>query len=118
MKKFSSILLLLLLSLLGVTAQAQITDVSQITNGKTYTIKSVDRGFIFYDAATSPDYLRSSSINNTTVNATPTGEPNQQFAFLRGENTPAGQYYLYHVGTGKFVTAESSTMGLKLSDTP
>ena len=118
MKKFSSILLLLLLSLIGVTAQAQITDVSQITNGKTYTIKSVDRGFIFYDAATSTDYLRSSSINNTTVNATPTGEPNQQFAFLRGENTPAGQYYLYHVGTGKFVTAESSTMGLKLSDTP
>ena len=118
MKKFSSILLLLLLSLLGVTAQAQITDVSQITNGKTYTIKSVDRGFIFYDAATSTDYLRSSSINNTTVNATPTGEPNEQFAFLRGDNTPAGQYYLYHVGTGKFVTAESSTMGLKLSDTP
>ena len=68
MKKFSSILLLLLLSLLGVTAQAQITDVSQITNGKTYTIKSVDRGFIFYDAATSTDYLRSSSINNTTGN--------------------------------------------------
>ena len=118
MKKFSSILLLLLLSLLGVTAQAQITDVSQITNGKTYTIKSVDRGFIFYDAATSTEYLRSSSINNTTVNATPTGELNEQFAFLRGDNTPAGQYYLYHVGTGKFVTAESSTMGLKLSDTP
>ena len=118
MKKFSSSILLLLLSLLGVTAQAQITDVSQITNGKTYTIKSVDRGFIFYDAATSTEYLRSSSINNTTVNATPTGEPNEQFAFLRGDNTPAGQYYLYHVGTGKFVTAESSTMGLKLSDTP
>ena len=118
MKKFSSILLLLLLSLLGVTAQAQITDVSQITNGKTYTIKSVNRGFIFYDEATSTEYLRSSSINNTTVNATPTGELNEQFAFLRGENTPAGQYYLYHVGTGKFVTAESSTMGLKLSDTP
>lgn len=118
MKKFSSILLLLLLSLLGVTAQAQITDVSQITNGKTYTIKSVNRGFIFYDEATSTVYLRSSSINNTTVNATPTGQLNEQFAFLRGENTPAGQYYLYHVGTGKFVTAESSTMGLKLSDTP
>lgn len=118
MKKFSSILLLLLLSLLGVTAQAQITDVSQITNGKTYTIKSVDRGFIFYDAATSTEYLRSSSINNTTVDATPTGALNEQFAFLRGDNTPAGQYYLYHVGTGKFVTAESSTMGLKLSDTP
>lgn len=118
MKKFSSSILLLLLSLLGVTAQAQITDVSQITNGKTYTIKSVDRGFIYYDQATSTEYLRSSSINNTTVNATPTGALNEQFAFLRGDNTPAGQYYLYHVGTGKFVTAESSTMGLKLSDTP
>ena len=118
MKKFSSILLLLLLSLIGVTAEAQITDVSEITNGTTYTIKSVNRGFIFYDAATSTEYLRASSINNTTVNATPTGELNEQFAFLRGDNTPAGQYYLYHVGTGKFVTAESSTMGLKLSETP
>ena len=118
MKKFSSILLLLLLSLIGVTVQAQISDVSEITNGTTYTIKSVNRGFIFYDAATSTEYLRASSINNTTVNATPTGELNEQFAFLRGDNTPAGQYYLYHVGTGKFVTAESSTMGLKLSDTP
>lgn len=117
MKKFSSILLLLLLSLIGVTAQAQITDVSQITNGTTYTIKSVNRGYIYYDAATSTEYLRSSSIG-ATVDATPTGADNEQFAFLRGDNTPAGQYYLYHVGTGKFVTAESSTMGLKLSDTP
>ena len=117
MKKFSSILLLLLLSLIGVTAQAQITDVSQITNGKTYTIKSVNRGYLYYDEATSTEYIRSSSIGST-VDATPTGADNEQFAFLRGENTPAGQYYLYHVGTGKFVTAESSTMGLKLSDTP
>lgn len=117
MKKFSSSILLLLLSLLGVTAQAQITDVSQITNGKTYTIKSVNRGFIFYDAATSTEYLRSSSISSI-VNNTPTGAANEQFAFLRGDNTPAGQFYLYNIGSGKFVSAETATKGLKLSDTP
>lgn len=117
MKKFSSILLLLLLSLLGVTAQAQITDVSQITNGKTYTIKSVNRGYLYYDGATSTDYLRSSSISSI-VNNTPTGAANEQFAFLRGDNTPAGQFYLYNIGSGKFVSAETATKGLKLSDTP
>ena len=86
MKKFSSILLLLLLSLIGVTAQAQITDVSQITNGKTYTIKSVNRGYLYYDATTDPNYLRS-TFYTSTADATPTGTANEQFAFLRGDCT-------------------------------
>lgn len=117
MKKFSSILLLLLLSLLGVTAQAQITDVSQITNGKTYTIKSVNRGYLYYDAATDANYLRS-TFYTSTADATPTGTADEQFAFLRGDYTPTGQYYLYNIGSGKFVSAETATSGLVLSDRP
>lgn len=117
MKKFSSILLLLLLSLLGVTAQAQITDVSQITNGKTYTIKSVNRGYLYYDATTDANYLRS-TFYTSTADATPTGTADEQFAFLRGDNTPTGQYYLYNIGSGKFVSPETNTSGLVLSDRP
>ena len=107
----------LLLGLIGVTASAQITSTSAINNNKTFTIKSVNRGFIYYDGANSTDYLYSSS-HTTITNATPTGTTDQQFALLRGENTPAGYYYLYSIGASKFVTAETDTYGLRLTDAP
>lgn len=107
----------LLLGLMGVTASAQITSTSAINNNKTFTIKSVNRGFIYYDGANSTDYLYSSSHTNIT-NASPTGTTNQQFALLRGESTPAGYYYLYSIGASKFVTAETTTNGLRLTDAP
>lgn len=107
----------LLLGLMGVTASAQITSTSAINNTKTFTIKSVNRGFIYYDGANSTDYLYSSSHTDLT-NASPTGTTNQQFALLRGESTPAGYYYLYSIGASKFVTAETTTDGLRLTDAP
>lgn len=107
----------LLLGLMGVTASAQITSTSAINNTKTFTIKSVNRGFIYYDGANSTDYLYSSS-HTAITNATPTGTTNEQFALLRGESTPAGYYYLYSIGASKFVTAESATTGLRLTDAP
>ena len=107
----------LLLGLMGVTASAQITSTSAINNNKTFTIKSVNRGFIYYDGANSTDYLYSSSHTDIT-NASPTGTTNQQFALLRGESTPAGYYYLYSIGASKFVTAETATNGLLLTDAP
>lgn len=107
----------LLLGLIGVTASAQITSTSAIDNTKTFTIKSVSRGFIYYDGANSTDYLYSSS-HTAITNATPTGTTDQQFALLRGEYTPAGYYYLYSIGASKFVTAETDTYGLRLTDAP
>ena len=107
----------LLLGLMGVTASAQITSTSAINNNKTFTIKSVNRGFIYYDGANSTDYLYSSSHTNIT-NDSPTGTTDQQFALLRGESTPAGYYYLYSIGASKFVTAETTTNGLRLTDAP
>ena len=107
----------LLLGLIGVTASAQITSTSAINNTKTFTIKSVNRGFIYYDGANSTDYLYSSS-HTAITNATPTGTTNEQFALLRGESTPAGYYYLYSIGASKFVTAETTTTGLRLTDAP
>lgn len=107
----------LLLGLMGVTASAQITSTSAINNNKTFTIKSVNRGFIYYDGANSTDYLYSSSHTDLT-NASPTGTTNQQFALLQGENTPDGYYYLYSIGASKFVTAETTTDGLRLTDAP
>lgn len=107
----------LLLGLMGVTASAQITSTSAINNTKTFTIKSVNRGFIYYDGTNSTDYLYSSS-HTAITNATPTGATDQQFALLQGENTPDGYYYLYSIGASKFVTAETATTGLRLTDAP
>lgn len=101
-----------LLLMIGVTSAAQttISSMSDFNNNTTYTIKSVNRGFLFYDASISSTNIASSS-RTSTVNESPTGNidaTGEQFAFLRTNNTPAGKCYLYSVGAGKFVCRGTS----------
>ncbi|MFW5576499.1 MAG: hypothetical protein ACOCNN_06280 [Bacteroidales bacterium] len=123
-KKYFFLLTLLFAFLGGVKSEAQITATSAITNQKAYTIKSVDRGYFYFNIADDTK-LYSSGVSN----ATPTSsQANHQFAFLRGLNTPSGEYYLYSVGAQKFVDISPVTTvgtqrtesihGMLLSDTP
>ena len=94
------------------SAQTTISSMSDFNNNTTYTIKSVNRGFLFYDANISATDIVSSSRNGSTSNVSPSGNINatgEQFAFLRTNNTPAGKCYLYSVGAGKFVCRGTST---------
>lgn len=111
--------LLLLTTLLamavGVKAQqTAVSELSELNNTSAYTIKSMTRGFLYYDP-THPDYVTSSSHTNL-VNATPTGAVEQQFAFLRGERTPEDQYYIYSISAKKFVTYSGSGVALNLTN--
>ena len=96
-------------------AIAKINAFEQIST--TYTIKSVNRGFLYYDS-NNADYVTSSSHTNL-VDATPTGAENEQFAFLRGAETAEGQYYLYSKAAQKFVTYKSvDGVKLQLTENP
>ena len=88
-----------------------VTDLKQVNNRTAYTLKSVNRGFLRYDQA-DPDYLRSSFVEGNRVDATPTGLPEEQFAFIRIDGVPEGHYYMYAMGAKKFVTAEGTKMAL------
>ena len=120
-KKYFFLLTLLFAFLGGVKSEAQINATSEITNQKAYTIKSVERGYFYFNTEDNTK-LYSSGVSN----ATPTGsQANNQFAFLRGLNATAGQYYLYSVGAQKFVdisplatSGTESIHGMLLSDTP
>lgn len=110
----------MLLATTGAWAQTAITAVSDLNNTSFYTIKSVNRGYLYYDA-THPDNVTSSSHTNI-VDATPTNEEGtttEQFAFLHGDYTPAGQYYLYNRAAQKFVSwAGGETVALTLTAEP
>ena len=109
MKKFT----LLIASLFfAIGAMAQVT-----VNTSAYTVKSVNRGFLYYDSNNAGSVTSSSHTNLT--DATPTGLTNEQFAFLRTDNTPADQYYMYSIGASQFVTyAGNNGVKLELTDEP
>ena len=120
-KKYFFLLTLLFAFLGGVKSEAQISATSEITNQKAYTIKSVDRGYFYFNTADNTT-LYSSGVGNV---APTSSQANNQFAFLRGLNTPSGEYYLYSVGAQKFVDISAATTvggesihGMLLSDTP
>ena len=120
-KKYFFLLTLLFAFLGGVKSEAQITATSAITNQKAYTIKSVDRGYFYFNTAENTT-LYSSGVDNVPPTSS---QANNQFAFLRGLNTPSGEYYLYSVGAQKFVDISAATSvggecihGMLLSDTP
>ena len=82
------------------TAFAQITDLNQLSNDKTYFIESA-RCFLTYSSAHTGKLATS---NGTTVPAedkvkNPVENENQQFKILN----EGGSYYLYSVGAGKYV---------------
>ncbi len=91
---------LVLISLLCLTFSAQaavVTDLSQLSNDKLYTIRS-ERAFLLYSQNVST--LASSNgkaVGNVTRNPQ---DPNQQFKIE--ENN--GKYYLYSVGAQKYVS--------------
>ena len=91
---------------------------AQVTvNTSAYTVKSVDRGFLYYDANNAGSVTSSSHTNIT--NATPTGAANEQFAFLRTDNTIANQYYMYSIAAEQFVTYTGNNgVKLELTDEP
>ena len=110
--------LLTLFCAVGASAQ-QITQPSNISNDKCYTIKAQLRGYLFYDSAT-PDKMASSS-RTTVADETPNiGEVNNQIAILRTTNTPTNQYYLYSVSANKFLSwsGGSNVYEVSLTDVP
>ena len=111
MKKLTLFFVSLLMTL-SMVAQNSIT-----FNTASYTIKSISRGYLYYDS-NNGDYVTSSS-HTTLVNATPTGAENELFAFLRTDRTAAGECYMYSVVAKKFVTYTGSNgVALELTSDP
>lgn len=84
-----------------------VTDLSQLSNDKCYTIAPAGtvRGTWTY-SDDYPDYLVSTIKTSESVDATNT---NQQFAFLKSSS---GKYYIYSIGGGKFLYYASDRVGL------
>ncbi|MDD6500527.1 MAG: RICIN domain-containing protein [Bacteroidales bacterium] len=104
MKRITFLLTLLLLCFAGgVKAQTEITDLSQLSNSKVYTVSLYDsgRGTWTYNPS-DPTRLYSTSKMGSTVNVF---NPNQQFVFLTPDDGTT--YYLYSVGAEKFVNYTS-----------
>lgn len=120
MKKYLLSLTMLLAAAGAWADPTTVTAVDGLNNTSFYTIKSVNRGFLYYDE-THPNNVTSSSHTNL-VNATPSNTESateEQFAFLRGDYTPDGQYYLYNRKAHKFVSwAGGNTVALTLTDEP
>ena len=115
MKKITSLLTLLLLMVSGVmfaqetTAPTDVTDLSQISNDKTYTLVA-KRGFI--------GVKESKAIFGYEGQPSPSTRQDDLFAILQKD----GEYYLFNVGQKKFVNVATVTAGglntMSLKDTP
>ncbi len=114
--------LLTLFCAVGASAQ-QITQLTNISNDKCYTIKSQGRGYLYYDG-TNQNKMASSSSNVATgnlgtENVTPDpDDANHQIAILRGNLTAPNIYYLYSVGARKFLSYSGSGVAVSLTATP
>ena len=114
MRKFTLIIVSLLLTM---SAMAQITNVSELSNNKCYQIRSVDAARGVFYAAENAEWL-------STCGGTHNGYPNpnvtidindtkQQFALIQYEE----RYYLYSVSEKKFAVRASNGY-IQFSDTP
>ena len=93
---------LMLISFLCLAFSAQaavVTDLSQLSNDKLYTIRS-ERAFLMYSPKCPTKIAASTGKNVGTVERNPQ-DPNQQFKIELNN----GKYYLYSVGAGKYVGA-------------
>ena len=97
MKKFFSMFVSFLCLAFAAQAQTTVTDLSQLSNDKVYTISS-KRAFLLYNAAM-PNALCSSNANGVsgTLDAS---NPAHQFRILKD----GSKYYLYSEGAGMYVT--------------
>ena len=98
MKKIS--LMLVALFCVFYTVQAQtVTELSQLNNDNTYTLRSA-RAFLFYSPAISGKICSSTGKSVGSVSYNP-ADPNQQFRIEKNGSS----YYLFSVGADKYVGA-------------
>ena len=96
MKKIYLMLFALMCTVFAAQA-AKVTDLSQLSNDKLYTLRS-ERAFLLYQSN------KLVSSNGQTVSATRNPQdPNQQFRIEKSGST----YLLYSVGAGKYVMCTS-----------
>ena len=78
-----------------------VTELSQLSNGKVYVVSAADgtRGSWCYDA-NNPAHI--SSTPQTRATSGDVNDVNQQFAFIKPENST--NYYIYNVASGKFLS--------------
>ena len=101
MKKISFMLVALFSILFAAQAQT-VTDLSQLSNDKVYTLRSA-RAFLFYSPALPGELCSSNGKSVGTVTQNPE-DPNQQFRIeKKGSN-----YYLYSVGAEKYVSGNGT----------
>ncbi len=101
MRKISFILVAFLCMIFTVQAQT-VTDLSQLSNDKVYTLKSA-RAFLLYSPAM-PGQICSSTGKSVGAVSQNAEDPNQQFRIeKKGSN-----YYLYSMGAEKYVSADGS----------
>ena len=101
MRKISIMLVALFCTLFAAQAQT-VTDLSQLDNDATYTLRS-ERAFLLYSAAVPNEICSSngSSVGSVTYSLE---DVNQQFRIEKtGDN-----YYLYSVGAEKYVGGDGS----------
>ena len=97
MRKISLMLVTLFCTLFAAQAQTLVTDLSQLDNGNTYTLRS-ERAFLLYSSAVSGEICSSNgnSVGSVSYNA---DNVNQQFRIEK----EGSSYYLFSVGAGKYV---------------
>ena len=101
MRKLSLMLVALFCTLFAVQAQT-VTDLKQLDNGNTYTLKS-ERAFLFH-SSTIPGKLCASTGSNVDNVKFNKDDVNQQFRIEKnGDN-----YYLYNVGAKKYVDSNGN----------
>lgn len=102
MRKFSFMLVALFCTLFAAQAQTFVTDLAQLDNGNTYTLRS-KRTFLLYSAAVPGEICtgNGNSVGSVSYNA---DDENQQFRIEKeGSN-----YYLYSVGAEKYVNSKGA----------
>ena len=109
MRKFT-LLFAFLLSLVGVTqAQTVVTDLANLSNGKVYTLTGERGTLLTFNGAT---MLYGTFAGDKAGVAYDANDPYQQFAILK---SALGDYYLYNVGTKKFIKQSGKTNPLSVS---
>lgn len=95
------LMLISLLCLVFSTQAAVVTDLSQLSNDKVYTLRS-KRAFLLYSANCPTKIAASTGKSVGNINRNP-HDVNQQFKIEKDATT--GKYYLYSVGKGQYVIA-------------
>ena len=103
MKRISFMLITLLCMTFAMQAQS-VTDLSELSNDKVYTVRSARAFLLYSDSASVANTLCTSNgkkVGSVTYSLT---DQNQQFRIEKqGDN-----YYLYSVGAGKYVSSNGN----------